>query len=123
MNKKSIDKIDIFTLKFSYSNYLKDIFNLKSLEKFIEYVNNDIKNKKDNIYLLNRLLEYCWYVYIDEIIINKNEFIEFYNKILNERYNKKITLDKLELLVNTNIKSYITHRNNINYHKIILESI
>jgi len=123
MNKKSIDKIETFTLKFTYNNYLKDIFNLKDINQFMNYINNDIQNKKENIFLLDRLLEYCWYVYIDEIIINKNEFINFYLKILIERYNKKISNDKLEILINNNIKNYLIHKNNINYNKIILESI
>ena len=37
MNKKSIDKIEIFSLDFSYSNFLKDIFEIKSIDKFIDY--------------------------------------------------------------------------------------
>jgi hypothetical protein len=121
MNKKSIDKIEIFTLDFSYSSFMKDIFEIKSIDKFIDYINNDIQ--KDNIYLINKLFEICWYVFIDEIIINKNKFIDFYSDILKKIYNIKITNDKLEVLINDNIKKYLIEKNNINYHKIILESI
>jgi hypothetical protein len=123
MNKKSIDKIDIFTLNYTYNNLLKDIFNIKNLNEFIIYINNNINTDDDNIYLLNRLFEYIWYVFIDEIIMNKNEFINFYKKILNSKYNKKVTNEKLELIINENIKKYLVEKNNINYHKIILDSI
>lgn len=123
MNKKSIDKIDIFTLKFNYNNLLKDIFNIKDLDHFINYINNDIDKDEDNQYLIDRLLEYVWYVYIDEIIIHKNKFINFYLNIVNTRYNKKTTNNKLETIINENIKKYLIEKNNINYHKIILESI
>jgi hypothetical protein len=64
-----------------------------------------------------------WYVYIDEIIIKKDKFVNFYVDILNYRYNKKITNQKLEIIINENIKKYLIEKNNINYHKIILESI
>jgi len=123
MNKKSIDKIDIFTLNFNYNNFFKDIFNIKNLDEFMNYVNNDIENDDTNIYTADRLLEYVWYVFIDEIIINKNKFINFYVNVINIRYNKKITNDKLEVIINENIKKYLIEKNNINYHKIILESI
>ena len=123
MNKKSIDKIDIFTLNFTYNNLLKDIFNIKNLDDFINYMNNDINKEEEQIYLIEKLLEYVWYVYIDEIIINKDKFLNFYIKILNSRYNKKITNQKLEIIINENIKKYLIEKNNINYHKIILESI
>ena len=123
MNKKSIDKIDIFTLNFNYNNLLKDIFNIKNLEEFINYVNNDIDKDTEYIYIIDRLLEYVWYVYIDEIIIKKNKFINFYVNVLNTRYNKKTNNNKLETIINENIKKYLIEKNNINYHKIILESI
>jgi hypothetical protein len=120
MNKKSIDKIETYTLDFSYSNFIKEIFQIKSIDKFIDYINNDVNN---NIYMVNKLFEVFWYVFIDEIIINKNKFIEFYADVLKKIYNKKATNDKLEVLINDNIKKYLIEKNNINYHKIILESI
>ena len=120
MNKKSIDKIEIFQLDFSYSYILKDIFQIKSIDKFIDYVINDISNE---IYLVDKLIELFWYVFIDDIIINKNKFIDFYSKVLKKVFNKKIENDKLEVLINDNIKKYLIEKNNINYHKIILESI
>jgi len=121
MDKKSIDKIEVFTLNYTYSNILKDIFKIKSIDKFIDYINNDIK--KENITLINKLFELFWYVFIDEIIINKDIFLNFYNEVLKNIYSKKISNDKLEVLINNNIKKYIIEKNNINYHKIILESI
>ena len=123
MNKKSIDKIDIFTLNFTYNNLLKDIFNIKNLDNYINYMKNDIEKSEDNIYLIDKLLEFVWYVYIDEIIIKKDKFVNFYVDILNFRYNKKISNQKLENIINENIKKYLIEKNNINYHKIILESI
>jgi hypothetical protein len=120
MNKKSIDKIEIFSLDFSYSSFLKDIFEIKSIDKFMDYIINDTN---DYIILVDKLFELCWYVFIDEIIINKNKFIDFYSMILKKIYNKKVTNDKLEELINENIKKYLIEKNNINYHKIILESI
>ena len=122
MNKKSIDKIDIFTLDVNYNSFMLDIFKLHNLDEFINNLNNEITEYKSiNIY--NRLLEYCWYVYMDEIIINKIKFIDFYIKILKQVYNISITNDKFEKLYNENIKNYVKEKNNINYHKIILESI
>ena len=122
MNKKSIDKIDIFTLDVNYNSFMLDIFKLHNLDEFINNLNNELTEYKSiNIY--NRLLEYCWYVYMDEIIINKIKFIDFYIKILKEVYNISITNDKFEKLYNENIKNYVKEKNNINYHKIILESI
>jgi len=124
MNKKSIDKIDIFTLDVNYKSFMFDIFKLHNLDEFMNNLNNELtdsKNKSINLY--NRLLEYCWYVYMDEIIINKTKFIDFYVKILKEIYNITTTNDKFEKLYNENIKSYVKEKNNINYHKIILESI
>jgi hypothetical protein len=123
MNKKSIDKIDIFTLNFTYNNLLKDIFNIKNLDNYINYMKNDIEKSDENIFLIDKLLEIVWYVYIDEIIIKRDKFINFYVDILNSRYNKKITNQKLEIIINENIKKYLIEKNNINYHKIILESI
>jgi hypothetical protein len=123
MNKKSIDKIDIFTLNFTYNNLLKDIFNIKNLDNYINYMKNDIEKSEENIFLIDKLLEIVWYVYIDEIIIKRDKFINFYVDILNSRYNKKITNQKLEIIINENIKKYLIEKNNINYHKIILESI
>ena len=77
MNKKSIDKIDIFTLDVNYNSFMLDIFKLHNLDEFINNLNNEITEYKSiNIY--NRLLEYCWYVYMDEIIINKVKFIDFF---------------------------------------------
>ena len=35
MNKKSIDKIDIFTLEVNYIDFMKNIFNINNLEEFI----------------------------------------------------------------------------------------
>jgi len=121
MNKKSIDKIEVFTIDFTYSYVLKDIFKIKSIDKFIDYVSNDI-NKK-SITLIDKLFEICWYVLIDDIIMNKNNFINFYSNILKNTYKKNISNDKLEELINQNIKKYLIEKNNINYHKIILESI
>jgi hypothetical protein len=122
MNKKSIDKIDIFTLDVNYKSFMFDIFKLHNLDEFMNNLNNELTEYKSiNIY--NRLLEYCWYVYMDEIIINKIKFIDFYIKILKEVYNISITNDKFEKLYNENIKNYVKEKNNINYHKIILESI
>jgi len=124
MNKKSIDKIDIFTLDVNYKSFMFDIFKLHNLDEFMNNLNNELtdsKNKSINLY--NRLLEYCWYVYMDEIIINKIKFIDFYVKILKKIYNITTTNDKIEKLYNENIKSYVKEKNNINYHKIILESI
>ena len=121
MNKKSIDKIETYTLDFSYSDFLKNIFEIKSIDKFIDFITNDID--KEDKFLINKLFEIFWYVFIDEIIINKNKFIDFYSDILKKIYNTKITNDKLEVLINDNIKKYLIEKNNINYHKIILESI
>jgi len=123
MNKKSIDKIDIFTLNFTYNNFFKDIFNINNLDDFINYINNDIYKDKNKFFLIERLFEYVWYVYIDEIIINKDKFINFYKNIISTYYNKNIKNDKLELIINDNIRKYLIEKNNINYHKIILESI
>jgi len=124
MNKKSIDKIDIFTLDVNYKSFMFDIFKLHNLDEFMNNLNNELTDSKDkSINLYNRLLEYCWYVYMDEIIINKTKFIDFYVKILKEIYNITTTNDKFEKLYNENIKSYVKEKNNINYHKIILESI
>jgi hypothetical protein len=123
MNKKSIDKIDIFTLNFTYNNLLKDIFNIKNLDNYINYMKNDIEKSEENIYIVDKLLEFVWYVYIDEIIIKKDKFVNFYVDILNSRYNKKVSNQKLEIIINENIKKYLIEKNNINYHKIILESI
>jgi hypothetical protein len=123
MNKKSIDKIDIFTLNFTYNNLLKDIFNIKNLDNYINYMKNDIEKSEENIFIIDKLLEFVWYVYIDEIIIKKDKFVNFYVDILNSRYNKKVTNQKLENIINENIKKYLIEKNNINYHKIILESI
>jgi len=122
MNKKSIDKIDIFTLDVNYNSFMLDIFKLHNLDEFINNLNNELTEYKSiNVY--NRLLEYCWYVYMDEIIINKIKFIDFYIKILKDVYNISITNDKFEKLYNENIKNYVKEKNNMNYHKIILESI
>ena len=123
MNKKSIDKIDIFTLNFTYNNLLKDIFNIKNLDNYINYMKNDIEKSEENIFIIDKLLEFVWYVYIDEIIIKKDKFVNFYVDILNSRYNKKVTNQKLENIINENIKKYLIEKNNINYHKIILDSI
>jgi hypothetical protein len=60
---------------------------------------------------------------MDDIIIYKNKFIELYIKVLNMIYKKNISVDKFEVIYNENIKKYIIEKNNINYHKIILEYI
>jgi hypothetical protein len=119
MNKKTIDKIDTFTLNYNYENLIKEIFNFKSLDLFINYIDNDA----DNLYLVDRLMEYCWYVFINDIIINKNKFFSFYENILKTKYNKKYKKEDLENIINDSIKKYMIEKNNINYHKIILESI
>jgi hypothetical protein len=123
MNKKSLDKIDIFSLDYTYNTFIKEIFNIKNLDEFMTYINNDIDKIYENEHIYNRLLEYCWYVFMDEIIINKNKFINFYVNILSKIYKINIQMDKFEKLYNDNIKKYIIEKNNINYHKIILESI
>jgi hypothetical protein len=123
MNKKSIDKIEIMTLDFNHSSFLKDIFNILNLDDFINFLGNEIQSKEESIYIYDRLLEYCWYVFIDEIIINKNTFINFYIKILKKVYNKQISFDDFEKIYNDNIKLFLKEKNNLNYHKIILHSI
>jgi len=123
MNKKSIDKIDIFTLDFNYIYFMKNIFNINNLEQFINFINNDIDQDLKSIYIYDRLLQYCWYVFTDEIIIHKNKFMEFYVRILNIIYKKDISIDKFETIYNENIKKYTKEKNNINYHKIILDYI
>lgn len=123
MNKKSIDKIDIFTLEVNYIDFMKNIFNINNLEEFINFINNDIDEDLRNIYIYDRLFEYCWYVFMDEIIIYKNKFIELYIKVLNMIYKKNTSVDKFEIIYNENIKKYTIEKNNINYHKIILEYI
>lgn len=123
MNKKTIDKIDIFTLDFTYTDLIKDIFKLTNLDNFISFINNDISEDKFSINLLNRLLEYSWFVFIDEIVINKDKYVNFYKMILEKYYDKRVKLDVLENIINDNIKKYLIQKNNINYHKIILESI
>lgn len=117
MNKKNIN---IFTLKYEYDTFLK-IFNIKNLNELMNYITNNINKISDNDIILNRLMEYSWYVYIDEIIINKDKFLTFYEKILKGK--KEKIREKLELIYNENIKKYDTEKNNINYHKIILDSI
>jgi len=123
MNKKTIDKIDIVTLDFTYTELIKDIFKLTNLDNFISFINNDISEDKFSINLLNRLLEYSWFVFIDEIVINKDKYVNFYKMILEKYYDKKVKIDVLENIINDNIKKYLIQKNNINYHKIILESI
>ena len=51
MNKKSIDKIDIFTLEVNYIDFMKKIFNINNLEEFINFINNDIDEDLRNIYI------------------------------------------------------------------------
>ena len=123
MNKKSIDKIEIMTLDFNYSSFLKDIYNIINLNDFISFITNDIQKKEESIYIYDRLLEYGWYVFIDEIIINKNTFINFYIQIIKKIYNKQIYFEKFEIIYNDNIKLYLKEKNNLNYHKIILNTI
>lgn len=123
MNKKSIDKIEIMTLDFNYSSFLKDIYNIINLNDFISFITNDIQKKEESIYIYDRLLEYGWYVFIDEIIINKNTFINFYIQIIKKIYNKQISFEKFETIYNDNIKLYLKEKNNLNYHKIILNTI
>lgn len=123
MNKKSIDKIEIMTLDFNYLSFLKDIYNINNLNDFISFITNDIQKKEESIYIYDRLLEYGWYVFIDEIIINKNTFINFYIQIIKKVYNKDISFDKFEIIYNDNIKLYLKEKNNLNYHKIILNTI
>ena len=123
MNKKSIDKIEIMTLDFNYSSFLKDIYNIINLNDFISFITNDIQKKEESIYIYDRLLEYGWYVFIDEIIINKNTFINFYIQIIKKIYNKQISFEKFEIIYNDNIKLYLKEKNNLNYHKIILNTI
>jgi len=126
MNKKSIN---IFTLNYEYDSFLKEIFNIKNLNELMNYITNNINttnniNKtKDNNIILNRLMEYSWYVYIDEIIVNKDKFLKFYENIIIENKGDQKIRNKLELIYNENIKKYDTEKNNINYHKIILDSI
>jgi len=122
MNKKSLEKIDIFTLDFTYDKILKEIFGLNNLNIFMDYINGMI-NDKDSENLITKLLEICWYVFIDEIIINKNNFVEFYNNVIAKGYKINSKPDKLEIIISENIKKYMIEKNNINYHKIILESI
>ena len=102
---------------------MKNIFNINNLEEFINFINNDIDEDLRNIYIYDRLFEYCWYVFMDEIIIYKNKFIELYIKVLNMIYKKNTSVDKFEIIYNENIKKYTIEKNNINYHKIILEYI
>ena len=123
MNKKSIDKIEIMTLDFNYSSFLKDIYNIINLNDFISFITNDIQKKEESTYIYDRLLEYGWYVFIDEIIINKNTFINFYIQIIKKIYNKQISFEKFEIIYNDNIKLYLKEKNNLNYHKIILNTI
>ena len=123
MNKKSIDKIDIFTLDINYIYFMKNIFNINNLDEFISFINNDLDGDLKSQYIYDRLFEYCWYVFMDEIIIYKNKFIDLYVKILTTIYKKDISNDKFEIIYNSNIKKYILEKNNINYHKIILEYI
>jgi hypothetical protein len=68
-------------------------------------------------------MEYSWYVFIDEIIINKDKFLKFYENIIIKKNGDEKIKSKLELVYNENIKKYSTEKNNINYHKIILDSI
>ena len=49
--------------------------------------------------------------------------MEFYVRILNIIYKKDISIDKFETIYNENIKKYTKEKNNINYHKIILDYI
>ena len=51
MNKKSIDKIEIMTLDFNYSSFLKDIYNIINLNDFISFITNDIQKKEESIYI------------------------------------------------------------------------
>jgi hypothetical protein len=120
MNKKSIN---IFTLNYEYDSFLKEIFNIKNLNELMNYITNNINKTKDNNIILNRLMEYSWYVYIDEIIVNKDKFLKFYENIIIENKGDQKIRNKLELIYNENIKKYDTEKNNINYHKIILDSI
>jgi hypothetical protein len=123
MNKKSIDKIEILALDFNYESFFKDIYNINNLTEFINYLQNDIDKVIENVYTYNRFLEYCWYVYMDEIIIKKNVFINFYLEILKRVYKKDVLINEFEEIYNNNIKLYIKEKNNINYHKIILDTI
>lgn len=123
MNKKSIDKIEILALDFNYESFFKDIYNINNLTEFINYLQNDIDKVIENEYTYNRFLEYCWYVYMDEIIIKKNVFINFYLEVLKRVYKKGVLINDFEEIYNNNIKLYIKEKNNINYHKIILDTI
>jgi len=121
MNKKSIN---YFTLNYEYDTFLKNIFKIKNLNELMNYITNNINKSKENESIINRLMEYSWYVFIDDIIINKDKFLKFYENIIigKSKMDQKIK-DKLELIYNQNIKKYETEKNNINYHKIILDSI
>ena len=92
MNKKSIN---IFTLNYEYDTFLKDIFNIKNINDLMNYITNNLKNKKNtNDSTLNRLMEYSWYVFIDDIIINKDKFLKFYENILDVKNKDKLELRK-----------------------------
>ena len=121
INKKSIN---FFTLNYEYDTFLKNIFNIKNLNELMNYITNSINKSKESESIINRLMEYSWYVFIDNIIINKDKFLKFYENIIigKGKIDQKIK-DKLELIYNQNIKKYETEKNNINYHKIILDSI
>ena len=121
MNKKSIN---LFSLKYEYDTFLKNIFNIKNLNELMNYITNNINKSKESESIINRLMEYSWYVFIDDIIINKEKFLKFYENIIigKSKMDQKIK-DKLDLVYNQNIKKYETEKNNLNYHKIILDSI
>jgi hypothetical protein len=116
MNKKSIN---IFTLNYEYNSFLKDIFYINNLNDLMNYITNNLNKTTDTV-TINRLMEYSWYVFIDDIIINKDKYLKFYENVILKNDKKR---DKLELIYNENIKKYNTEKNNINYHKIILDSI
>ena len=47
MNKKSIDKIDIFTLDVNYKSFMFDIFKLHNLDEFMNNLNNELTDSKN----------------------------------------------------------------------------
>lgn len=111
-NKEESKKVDIkITLKmnneiinsfinFNEGFFLKKIYNIKSFDEALEYIN---KNNTLPLKTLLRIIDCSWKIYGEEVIVVDNRLIDFYVEVvkkiwINEIYDhieKYIKIDKL----------------------------
>ena len=99
---KIADPLSNFTIPVNSNNFIEVVFNINSISRLSEWIDNfDLNNKE----VVKLVLNLFWVNYCDKIDDNYDEFVKFNQKIIKLIFNKSIDQEITIKIVNRLIRN------------------